>query len=54
MTLVAALLAAAVRFSLEAEDADGRPAFALANAFRGTYQGSQWARSERLFPFAHG
>ena len=41
-------------FYFEAEDAHGRPAFALANAFRGTYQGSQWARSERLFPFAHG
>lgn len=49
--------ASALRFEgfyFEAEDAHGRPAFALANAFRGTYQGSQWARSERLFPFAHG
>lgn len=40
-------------FYLEAEDAKNAPAFAFANAFRGTGLGSQWARSERLYPFAH-
>jgi hypothetical protein len=41
-------------FYFEAEDAHNIPAFALANAFRGTGLGSQWARSERLYPFGHG
>jgi len=41
-------------FYFEAEDANNAPAFAFANAFRGTGLGSQWARSERLYPFVHG
>jgi hypothetical protein len=41
-------------FYFEAEDANNVPAFAFANAFRGTGSGSQWARAEALFPFAHG
>jgi hypothetical protein len=36
-------------FYFEAEGA-----FAFANANRGTVMGSQWARSERLYPFEHG
>jgi hypothetical protein len=28
--------------------------FAFANAYRGTAMGSQWARSEALYPFDHG
>ena len=41
-------------FYFEAEDAGNVPAFAFASALRGTNQGSQWARSEALYPFEHG
>jgi hypothetical protein len=41
-------------FYFEVEDAENVPAFAIANAFRGTGSGSQWARSETLYPFPHG
>ncbi|HWJ44167.1 MAG TPA: hypothetical protein VNR63_02180 [Gaiellaceae bacterium] len=41
-------------FYFEAEDSHNVPAFAFASALRGTNMGSQWARSERLFPFAYG
>ena len=41
-------------FYFEVEDASNVPAFAFANAFRGTGLGSQWARNERLYPFVHG
>ena len=29
-------------------------AFAFATAYRGTWEGSQWARAEGLYPFPHG
>jgi hypothetical protein len=41
-------------FYFEAEDASNVRAFLFADAFRGTYEGSQWARSEALYPFSHG
>ncbi len=41
-------------FYFEVEDAHNDRAFAFANALRGTNMGSQWARSEALYPFAHG
>jgi len=41
-------------FYFEAEDARNAPAFAFASALRGTNMGSQWARSEPLYPFDHG
>jgi hypothetical protein len=40
-------------FYFEAEDANNRPAFVFANAERGTGVGSQWARCQALYPFAH-
>jgi hypothetical protein len=33
---------------------EAKGAFAFATAYRGAWIGSQWARSERLFPFPHG
>jgi hypothetical protein len=41
-------------FYFEAEDGRNVPMFAFANANRGTVMGSQWARSESLYPFDHG
>ena len=41
-------------FYFEVEDAHNARAFAFASALRGTNQGSEWARSEPLFPFPHG
>jgi hypothetical protein len=40
-------------FYFEVEDAHNRAAFGFANAARGTGEGSQWARCERLYPFDH-
>lgn len=41
-------------FYFEVEDAHNARAFAVASALRGTNQGSEWARSESLYPFPHG
>jgi hypothetical protein len=42
-------------FYLEAQDERGVPFAVVANALRGPHAyGSQWARSEELFPFPHG
>ncbi|MDQ2982759.1 MAG: hypothetical protein M3R70_02370 [Actinomycetota bacterium] len=42
-------------FYFEARDGNGRPAFVTFNYWRGSIPGGgQWARSESLYPFAHG
>jgi hypothetical protein len=43
-------------FFFQADDGHGVPFLAVFNFWRGTYSrgGGQWARSESLFPFAHG
>jgi hypothetical protein len=41
-------------FYFEVEDAHNARAFVVSSAFRGTNQGSEWARSESLYPFPHG
>ncbi len=42
-------------FLFEAQDERGVPFVVIENAFRGgNGYGGQWARSEALFPFAHG
>jgi len=39
---------------LEGEDERGVPFVIVTNAVRGTLEGGQWARSDALYPFAHG
>jgi hypothetical protein len=39
---------------LEAVDGHGVPFVAIYDSLRGHIMGGQWARSERLFPYAHG
>lgn len=42
-------------FYLEARDGDGVPFLAVSNFIRGKgWGGGQWARTEELYPFAHG
>jgi hypothetical protein len=41
-------------FYLEAQDERGIPFFSAFNVMRGRIEGGQWARSEPLYPFAHG
>jgi hypothetical protein len=39
---------------LEAVDGDGVPFVAIYDSLGGHIMGGQWARSEKLFPYAHG
>jgi hypothetical protein len=41
-------------FYFEAQDERGVPFFSAFNVMRGRIEGGQWARSEPLYPFAHG
>jgi hypothetical protein len=41
-------------FYLEGQDERGVPFVIVTNAVRGSLEGGQWARSDALFPFAHG
>ena len=41
-------------FYFEAQDERGVPFFSTSNIRRGQIEGSEWARSEPLYPFPHG